>query len=274
MFSCRLLLSPCQAAILTVNKDFDLSLGAGYKSKAQKVRVMSEAWVENNIVCPACGSALQKVKNNSPVKDFHCAQCPEQFELKSSGKKWGRKIMAGAYAAMRKRLQSPQPPSFFFLHYKETAAGCRVENFFCLPKQFFTANIIEKRCSLRATARRARWVGCKILVDKLPESGKIFYMRDNICAPDADVRRNFAKIRFLNAQKTEAKSWLIDVMKQIELLAQRRFSLTEFYAKAEADLQKKHPDNNNVKAKIRQQLQTLRDQGYLSFKGGGIYELC
>jgi len=55
---------------------------------------MSEAWVAANIACPACGGALQKAENNSPVKDFHCAQCREEFELKSSGKKWGEKLWA------------------------------------------------------------------------------------------------------------------------------------------------------------------------------------
>jgi len=257
-----------------VHRDFDLSLGAGYKSKAQKVRVMSEAWVENNIACPACGGALQKVKNNSPVKDFYCAQCAEEFELKSSGRKWGQKIIGGSYKTMLERLQSPQPPNFFFLHYEVTDTGYRVKNFFCIPKQFFTANIIEKRRLLSKKARRARWSGCTILVDKLPESGKIFYMRDTICAPIAAVRKNFAKICFLKAQQPEAKSWLIDVMKQVDLLAQRRFSLREFYSKAEAALQEQYPDNNNVRAKIRQQLQVLRAQGYLSFKGKGVYELC
>lgn len=256
-----------------MNPCFDLASAEKYKSKSQQIRVMSEKWVKSNIFCPACGSALRCYGNNHPAADFYCPQCPEQFELKSSGRKWGKKIMGGSYTIMLERLNSAKPPNFFFLHYKQAAAGCRVENFFCIPGQFFTANIIEKRPPLSEKARRAGWVGCKILADKLPESGKIFYIRDNICAPNADVRRNFDKIRFLNGQQAETKNWLIDVMKYTELLAKDRFTLTEFYAKAEADLQRQHPDNNNVRAKIRQQLQFLRDKGYVSFKGGGIYEL-
>jgi len=34
-----------------------------------------------------------------------------------------------------------------------------------------------------------------------------------------------------------------------------------------------YPGNNNVRAKIRQQLQVLRDQGYLSFVGRGRYRV-
>ena len=32
-----------------------------------------------------------------------------------------------------------------------------------------------------------------------------------------------------------------------------------------------HGDNNNVKAKIRQQLQFLRDKGFVEFVGRGVY---
>jgi type II restriction enzyme len=38
-------------------------------------------------------------------------------------------------------------------------------------------------------------------------------------------------------------------------------------------VQAKHPSNNNVKAKIRQQLQFLRDKGVLDFVGRGQYRM-
>ena len=37
------------------------------------------------------------------------------------------------------------------------------------------------------------------------------------------------------------------------------------------ELQLKHPKNNNIEAKIRQQLQFLRDKGIIEFKGNGKY---
>jgi len=36
-------------------------------------------------------------------------------------------------------------------------------------------------------------------------------------------------------------------------------------------LQAKHPQNQNVKPKIRQQLQILRDRGFIEFLGNGYY---
>jgi len=39
----------------------------------------------------------------------------------------------------------------------------------------------------------------------------------------------------------------------------------------EEDLAAKHPNNHNVRAKIRQQLQQLRDRGIITFLGDGHY---
>jgi len=40
----------------------------------------------------------------------------------------------------------------------------------------------------------------------------------------------------------------------------------------EAMLTIKHPNNHNIKAKIRQQLQLLRDKGFIDFLDRGIYK--
>ena len=42
------------------------------------------------------------------------------------------------------------------------------------------------------------------------------------------------------------------------------------------ELSAKHTDNHNIRAKIRQQLQFLRDKGFIKFLGGGTYRkiLC
>lgn len=49
------------------------------------------------------------------------------------------------------------------------------------------------------------------------------------------------------------------------------FSLSEAYGFEDA-LSKRHPKNNNIRAKIRQQLQVLRDKGFLEFLGKGMYK--
>ncbi|WP_314885952.1 hypothetical protein [Psychrobacter immobilis] len=48
------------------------------------------------------------------------------------------------------------------------------------------------------------------------------------------------------------------------------FSLNQVYAFAEL-LKIKHPENNHINDKIRQQLQMLRDRGIIEFTGRGRY---
>lgn len=81
------------------------------------------------------------------------------------------------------------------------------------------------------------------------------------------------KTLFLREEKEiNSRGWLLDVMKCIDKLGVKDFSLDELYI-FESKLQIKHPDNHHIKDKIRQQLQILRDKGYLSFISKGNYKL-
>ena len=53
-------------------------------------------------------------------------------------------------------------------------------------------------------------------------------------------------------------------------LPQSEFALDDIYSFEDA-LKQKHPQNKNVKPKIRQQLQMLRDKGFVEFLGNGQY---
>lgn len=56
----------------------------------------------------------------------------------------------------------------------------------------------------------------------------------------------------------------------VNLIEREYFNLSDIYM-YEPFLKKLHPDNNNIRAKIRQQLQILRDKGFIVFLGGGKY---
>lgn len=56
----------------------------------------------------------------------------------------------------------------------------------------------------------------------------------------------------------------------MEAIGRPVFTLNEVHA-FEARLQRRYPDNTNVRPKIRQQRQRLRDAGWLAFDGGGRY---
>jgi type II restriction enzyme len=251
---------------------FDTQLADNYTSQSQKIRVLSEAWVDSTIFCPNCGHLdIDKYPNNQPVADFYCSNCKEEYELKSKQDGVGVKIVDGAYRTMIGRLQSSNNPNFSLLNYDLQSFD--VLNFLVIPKHFFVPDIIEKRKPLSPTARRAGWVGCNILLNHIPQTGKIFFVRDGEVEPKEKVLSDWKKTLFLRDEKEiSAKGWLLDTMLCVEKIGHKEFSLDEMYA-FENDLSKKHPDNRHIKDKIRQQLQVLRDKGYLEFTSRGNYRL-
>jgi len=250
---------------------FDENLIANYNSASQKIRVLSENWVLKEIYCPNCGESIFEYQNNKPVADFYCQNCKEEYELKSKSGKIGIKIVDGAYSTMISRLGSSTNPNFFMLSYD--LSSYNVSNFMVVPKHFFIPEIVEKRKPLAETARRAGWVGCNILLNSIPESGKVFFVRNGVVNSQDDVLEKWQKTLFLREEKElTARGWLLDVMRCVENIGEKDFTLEDVY-KFERELSLLHPENNHVKDKIRQQLQILRDKNYLEFVSRGKYRL-
>jgi type II restriction enzyme len=242
-----------------------------YSSSSQRIRVMTEHWVSQLAFCPNCGSILRQFQNNMPVADFYCKKCTEEYELKSKNGEMGKKIADGAYSTMIQRLISDNNPNFFFLTYDKLTF--QVRNFLAIPKYFFVPSIIEQRNPLKLTARRAGWVGCNIVMSSIPKFGKIFYVQNGIAKSKNEVLEKWSKTEFIKSTyNIEAKGWLLDVLACVERIKKREFSLEDVYA-FEGHLEAKHPSNNNVKAKIRQQLQFLRDKKVIEFVGRGSYRM-
>jgi len=62
------------------------------------------------------------------------------------------------------------------------------------------------------------------------------------------------------------------VLNVVRALQKNDFSLDDVY-RHERELARWHPGNRNIQAKIRQQLQELRDMGMVEFLGRGEYRL-
>ena len=186
-----------------------------YNSNSQKIRVLTESWVGENIFCPSCGKSLDNYENNKPVADFYCLECNEDYELKSKQNKMGKKIVDGAYSTMIQRLQSNSNPNFFFLNYDKDTYN--IKNFVVIPKHFFIPEIIEKRKPLSSSEKRAGWVGCNILFHNIPESGKIFYIKNNGIQSKDKILEEWGKTTFLkDFSDLKAKGWLLDIVRCIE----------------------------------------------------------
>lgn len=247
----------------------DSSLAEGYTNASQKVRVITESWVGNHMFCPRCGNArIVRFENNRPVADFYCPHCLNQYELKSKNGSSLGKIDDGAYSAMIKRITGMNNPDFFFMSYKK--ANWTVQNFFFVPKHFFTPGIIEARKPLNPTARRAGWVGCNILLDHIPTTGRIPIIENGVVFDRSGILEKVNKAEGLSVGNINARGWLLDVLSCVERIDSAHFNLSQVYH-FETELAQKHPDNKNIRPKIRQQLQVLRDKGILEFMGSGEY---
>lgn len=249
---------------------FNTSLSEGYKSKSQIARVLTEDWLARNMYCPICGeNKIKRAEPNAPVKDYVCEHCKSQYELKSKCEDsdvFPKSVEDGVYDTMISRITSLDNPSFFFMHYDRY----EVNNLIIVPKCFFTPSLIVKRKPLSENARRAGWVGCKILLGDIPKVAKISVIHNGEVRKVEDVVREYHRVYSLQTNTIESRGWLVDVLQCVDRL-ENDFTLNQMYNFV-PELSLKHPDNNHIQDKIRQQLQFLRNKGLVEFKGRGLYK--
>jgi type II restriction enzyme len=251
---------------------FNVELAHRFNSPSQRAKALTEDWASREAYCPNCGKlGMVRLPNNNPVGDLLCPRCNEEYELKSLKHSFGPKVEDGAYKKMLERLGSSTNPSFFFLHYDPAILA--VQNFFVIPKHFFVPDVIEARRPLSGSARRKHWEGCRILLHSIPESGRISLIRDRCIEPRHRVLTAWRRTLFLRDETdVRARGWLLNVMKCVERINRSTFTIEEVYA-YEDELSQHYPANRYIKEKIRQQLQVLRDTGYLEFTGRGTYRM-
>ncbi|MGD0208006.1 MAG: DpnI domain-containing protein [Verrucomicrobiota bacterium] len=113
----------------------------------------------------------------------------------------------------------------------------------------------------------------------------------------AEVRAQFRRVKPLSEISVTQRGWTLDVLNTVRRLVDSRrrgnetragksemdpslltsaptgeFTTADVYA-FERELEKLHPDNRHVKDKIRQQLQVLRDLGFLLHVERGVWRL-
>jgi len=253
----------------------DLHLPTGglsrYKSASQRARVGTESWGAEHLFCPACESPhLRPSPQGTPAIDYICPACDSPFQLKSQSKPLGSKIVDAAFSEMKRAIFEDRTPNLYVMHYD--LAAWTVETVILVPRFAFTFSALERRPPLAATARRAGWVGCNIVLDKIPLSARISVIRQGKAESIKSVRHAYQRLRPLEKLQVERRGWTLDVLQVVQSLNKMEFSLPDVYAHTEA-LSSLHPKNAHVRDKIRQQLQVLRDLGLLEFLGGGSYRL-
>lgn len=177
-----------------MNLRLDIRLASGYKSPAQRTRIITEAWAGENLFCPNCPSpALDPTTANTPVIDFICPRCQETFQLKGNSRHFGRRLPDAAYAAMMEAILSQNTPNLYILQYDRSQ--WTVRHLLLIPHFVFTASAIEKRRALSSSARRAGWVGCNILLSNLPLDAKIPLVQQGSVIPSKIVRKKYRQLQ-------------------------------------------------------------------------------
>jgi hypothetical protein len=106
----------------------------------------------------------------------------------------------------------------------------QVLNLLLIPRYFFTENVIEKRAPLSPNARRAGWVGCNIMLSRIPADGQIPVVINGVAADQAGIRERFAQAKALVQLSIPERGWTVDVLNGVRDLRRREFTLEEAYS--------------------------------------------
>lgn len=199
--------------------------------------------------------------------DFLCGTCAQGFELKSKKGAFGPTVPDGAYVPMLTRIRSGQGANLILLSYTD---DYRIRSVLEIPSRFLIEEIIAPRKPLGSHCRRAGWQGCNIKVGLLPSAGRIDCVHDFLPIPQDEIGRRWKETAFLDGEDSASRSWLAVTMGMVARFNAEAFSLTDLY-RYEDELARLFPNNRNIRAKIRQQLQTLKERGWLIFLGKGRY---
>ena len=107
----------------------------------------------------------------------------------------------------------------------------------------------------------------------MPSYGRIAIVRGGLAVDKDEVCRKYRSTSFLVDMNLSSRGWLMDVFRCMEEIGSEEFTLQDMY-RFEGRLAILHPDNHNIRAKIRQQLQMLRDRGLIRFVDRGVYRKC
>jgi type II restriction enzyme len=246
-------------------------LAAAYKSGAQRARVVTEFWGEQNLYCPNCSSPkLNRLSHNTKASDFCCPACRFWFQLKGQKSRLGHSITDGAYQAMIDAIRSDDAPNYYFMHYD--LATWSVRNLLLIPSFAFPPSAIIKRNPTTPKGRSHPWIGCTFALHRIPFDARIPVVTESVSRPESEVRERFRRVKPLKEIAVAQRGWTLDVLNIVRRLGKAEFSIEDVYGN-ERELEALHPGNRHIRDKIRQQLQGLRDAGFLIHAGKGVWRI-
>ena len=126
------------------------------------------------------------------------------------------------------------------------------------------------RNRLSSAAKRSGWQGSKILLGQLSEDARVDVVSKGASRDPSEARDRCVESICLHAELTDRIAWRLDVRTSCYAcptalctngMSVYDFTLQEFNQRFLGELKLRYPRTRNVEAKIRQQLQVLRDGG-------------
>ncbi len=253
-----------------MNLNMPVVLGADYVNPTQKARVITETWMSQEGYCPGCLSNLTRTTANSKAVDFTCSCCGMPFQLKSTKSKIGPRVPDGAYDAMVSAVKSDTSPALVLMRYD--LIQWMVRDLIVIPSFALTEHAIIPRKPLSATARRAGWVGCNIDLSRIAPDTRVRIVEQGVVRSRQQVANHYSRLKPLQSIQVSQRGWALAVLSGIQASGWRGFTTRDAY-QLEVELMRMFPLNKNVRAKIRQQLQVLRDLGVLIHSNRGQWAL-
>ena len=242
-----------------------------YTSRSQIARVATQTWVRRELPCLKCSSQpLSPTAENTKSRDFVCDRCAEPYELKSTADRFARWVANGEYHTLLATIQSGRTPNLLLMEYD--AQSLSVRSLQAVHRTLLSPLAVVPRRPLSTSAQRAGWQGCNLDLNSIPEAGRVPIVWDRTVLPWQSVIGAWSRFDFMIQIRPESKGWLRDVLACVQRLPGSVFSLDEVYV-FEPTLAELHPSNQNVRPKIRQQLQLLCRRGLIERLQPGLYKV-
>ena len=223
--------------------------------------------------CPS--DRVTPERANAPITDYRCPRCSAAYQLKSTKGTFGLTVPNSAYEPKMAAIRNGSAPHYAFLRYSPDL--WQVTDLFVIPGHLLNSGLIRRRNPLRKTARRSGWVGSNILLGRIPGDVRVHVVSGGIVRDPSEVRTDWRRYSFLQSDQRSSSGWGADVLLCVRTLQDetksREFTLQDFYGRFSAELALRYPDNQHIEAKVRQQLQVLRDGGVLEFLGRGRFRV-
>lgn len=138
----------------------DFGEAARYSSAGQVARVAVEAWAARNVSCWRCSASLVLLPANTALLDAICSNAGHEVQVKAVAGVAHDRILGAAHRPLSLRLETKALPDYLIVSYDRPRATVILAEF--IDGSAITLERVVERRALKATARRAGWVGSTI----------------------------------------------------------------------------------------------------------------